>query len=718
MAVNIGPKIGIDGEADYRKQINQIVQQQKTLNSEMQKAATVFSKDSDAKKKSAEQTKILTQQIDNQKKRIEMLSKMYEESAKATGETSTATLKWKQALNEAETDLAKMEGQLKEISGSSGLAGVGAAFQEAGKKISEVGKKITEVGTTMTKTVTAPIMGVAAAATAAWKEVDAGMDVIIKKTGASGDALKDMQDRAANLATTIPTSFETAGNAIGEVNTRFGLTGDALEELSKQFIEFADLNGGDVSSSIDSVSKLMESFGLSADQAGLVLDTLNKVGQDTGIGMDTLASSLVTNGSVLRDLGLNLADSAVLMGQLEKAGVDTSTVMTGLSKVQQKAMKNGTTTAQELEKAVSSSGDAMDLFGAKAGPKLYEAFQSGILSLDMFNGGLNTLEQNAGSVSTTFEATLDPIDQTTTMLNELKLIGSDLASVAMDLLGPSIKDLGEDIKGAGEFIRGMDDDQKKMIVTVAGVAAAIGPVITVIGGLVSGIGAVTSAIGVALPVIGTIVGFLGGPLTIAIGAAVAAGALLIANWDTVKETAANLSAAVSEKWQGIKDKTSEIFGNVKDTIDEKIGDAKKIVDDGLKAISNFFKNLKLEFPKIKLPHFSISGEWSWNPPSTPHISVDWYKKAYKNAVMFNSPTVLNTSSGPKGFGDGIGAEIVIGRNTLLDTFTTAVRRANSGGTNNITVNVYPSEGMDEEELAERVSKAVANEISEMREVYA
>ncbi|MDK7064445.1 hypothetical protein, partial [Gardnerella vaginalis] len=80
---------------------------------------------------------------------------------------------------------------------------------------------------------------------AAFNEVDAGMDTIVTKTGATGKALEDMQDSMKNLATSIPTDFQTAGAAIGEVNTRFGLTGKSLEDLSGRFIKFAQINNMD-----------------------------------------------------------------------------------------------------------------------------------------------------------------------------------------------------------------------------------------------------------------------------------------------------------------------------------------------------------------------------------------------------------------------------------------------------------------------------------------
>lgn len=125
-----------------------------------------------------------------------------------------------------------------------------------------------------------------AASLAAFNEVDKGMDIITQKIGASDKALKEMKDSMKNLATFIPTDFETAGAAIGEVNTRFGLTGQKLEDLSGKFIKFAQLNNTDVSTAIDNTQKVISDFGLKAEDAGNLLDTMNAVGQRTDISMD------------------------------------------------------------------------------------------------------------------------------------------------------------------------------------------------------------------------------------------------------------------------------------------------------------------------------------------------------------------------------------------------------------------------------------------------
>ena len=105
-------------------------------------------------------------------------------------------------------------------------------LKAVGDKVKDAGKKMTEVGRGITTHVTAPIVGIGAASLAAFGEVDEGEDAIIKKTGATGDALEEMSGIMHDLATSIPTDFKSAGDAVGEVNTRFGVTGDKLRDLS------------------------------------------------------------------------------------------------------------------------------------------------------------------------------------------------------------------------------------------------------------------------------------------------------------------------------------------------------------------------------------------------------------------------------------------------------------------------------------------------------
>jgi phage-related minor tail protein len=328
------------------------------------------------------------------------------------------------------------------------------------------------------------------------------MDTIVKKTGASGKALEDMQGILENLTAEIPTDFQTAGAAIGEVNTRFGLTGDALEELSGQFIKFADLNDTDVSTSIDNVQSVLAAFGLSAEDASGMLDVLNSVGQATGIGMDQLASLMSTNAASLQEMGLNATQAAQFLGQVEMSGMDTTAAMTGLKTALKKAADDGITLDQAMQQwnATMQSGASdteklnasIDLFGAKAGSQFYNAAKQGTLSLD---GLTASMSEFSGSVSNTFTEAQDPIDSFTTIMNQLKVIGADLVESAGPMIVDALKTVSGVVKDLKTAWDGLSPGMQEAIVKLALIAAAVGPVLSVGGRAITGIGKITSGIG-------------------------------------------------------------------------------------------------------------------------------------------------------------------------------------------------------------------------------
>lgn len=115
MATNIGPKIGIDGEAEYRKKINNIIQQANTLASEMKVVAASFDSSTTAQEQAAAKSEVLVKQLALQEERVAELSKMLEASTAKYGEADSRTLKWQQSVNEAKAALLGMERELDSL---------------------------------------------------------------------------------------------------------------------------------------------------------------------------------------------------------------------------------------------------------------------------------------------------------------------------------------------------------------------------------------------------------------------------------------------------------------------------------------------------------------------------------------------------------------------------------------------------------------------------
>lgn len=529
----------------------------------------------------AQKQKYLQSAISETKDKLEALKQADEQAKKQLDAGELGQDKYdalQREIVDTEEKLKSLEDEVKKMP-----TAFGASLKEAGQKISDVGDKITKVGTGLSTHVTAPLAAVGAAGLAAFQDVDAGMDIVVQKTGASGEALEAMQQSVKNLATEIPTDFETAGAAIGEVNTRFGLTGQALEDLSAQFIQFANLNDTDVSSSIDNTQKVLEAFGMSTSEAGSLLDAMNKTGQDTGISMDTLAQDLVANSEQMKDMGYNAYEASAFLGQCEKSGADVSTVLAGLKKAQQNATSEGKTLNQALSDFSgvmnSNASDteklqaAYDLFGKKAGASIYDAMQTGSLSFGELSASAS---DSLGSVSDTFQSTLDPIDQFQLTLNQAKLTGADIGNSLSSVLMPILQELSDAMKTVSDAWNSLSPGMQEAIVKIALIAAAVGPVLVGVGKVVSAIGSITSGFGSLVNGIGGAIssfGALSASILPVIGIVAAVVAAIVAVieivkhwgeisewmkgvWDTVcqgVETAINtVSSVMSTVWNTIK----------------------------------------------------------------------------------------------------------------------------------------------------------------------
>jgi phage-related minor tail protein len=128
---------------------------------------------------------------------------------------------------------------------------------------------------------------------------------------------------------------------------------------------------------------------------------LNQVGQATGVSMDTLSQDLSKNAAQFQSMGLSAEQAAGFMGAVEMSGLDTSTMLTGLTKAQKTATKNGQSLSDALKdfsKTMNSNASdteklqaAYDLFGSRAGGAIYNAVQSGKLSLSDLSTTLGRL---------------------------------------------------------------------------------------------------------------------------------------------------------------------------------------------------------------------------------------------------------------------------------------------------------------------------------------
>lgn len=557
-------------------------------------------------------------------------------------------LKKRAQLNTAKTSLNHYKSGLEEVEKQ--LKSGKVRVEEFAKKLDDMGKKATEAGKTLTKTVTAPIVAVGGLAIKSAMELDEGYDTIITKTGATGDALQKLNDVADTVFGSMPVEMANVGTAVGEVNTRFQSTGDELEDLSKKFIQFAEINDVDLNASIGTADKLMQQFGVDVKDTGNVLGIVTARAQETGIAADSLMNSVSANSATFKELGFSLTDSINLLAQFEVNGVDSSAAIAGLRKSVTNMAKDGLSADEALGKIIKSIQEAetdtkalniaSETFGTKGAIQMTDAIRSGRFSLDELKDSMKNYGQ---TVQQTYEETLDPWDKMKVATNDLKLAGADLAGEIFNELSPIIDSLCEKIDDATEQFSGLDDGQKKTIVTVGILVASIGPLLTVFGLMGSGVSNIimltSKVIDVATKVPGTLSTIGTGMKAVwtimkghPIGTVITIVGALIAIFVTLYN-----------KCEWFRDGVDKIFGKMKTFLEG--------IKKWLKGIFDFDWKL----PQIKLPHFRLVGEFSLSKMTVPRLSVDWYAKG----GILNKPTIFGMNGDTPMGGGEAGMEAVL-----------------------------------------------------------
>lgn len=536
---NVNQALAENGSAtqNNKNQLKELQNEQKQLASENEKVVSSFklqesqlganASEADklvlAEKRIGAQSDIVARQIENLEKQLALTKQEY-------GENSAEANKMETQLNQAKTAYSNLSQEMSNL-GNAGKQASGSLSEtnnllkaellnQFSEKLSDISQKLVDFGKS---------------ALEAFRQVDEGMDIIVTKTGAGGKALEDMQKIANDIATELPTDFSTVGNAVGEVNTQFQLTGEALKNASEDVIKFSEINGSDVTNATIQSKQALEAYGLSVENLSAVLDSTTFVAQATGVSVDDLMKKATDGAPQIKLLGLSFEEAVTLIGQLEQHGVDSSAALSGLTKAAGAYAKKGKSMTEGLKETIDSIKNsksetealstAMEIFGAKKAPQMVDAIKRGALSFEELG---YTSQVSAGLVSSTYESTLDPIDKFKTAQNSATLAMSELGAAIAEVLAPVFEMLGNIVKGFAEWFGGLPGPIKEFVVVMGTVVAIVGVIVPIFLTLQAAATALEISIGAmitaALPIIGT---------ALAIAAAVAGVVIALKYlWDT------------------------------------------------------------------------------------------------------------------------------------------------------------------------------------------
>lgn len=310
-------------------------------------------------------------------------------------------------------------------------------------------------------------LGAAAAATGAfaglWKIAETFDDVgdtIRIGTGATGAALDGLVDVAKNVGKTVPAEFGDIGAAVADINTRMGLTGDTLQTVASQYLQAGNILGESID--IGKTSAAFNAFKITGDDVSGAMDHLFQVSQATGIGMNDLAAQVQKNAPAVQALGFDFNETAVLVGSLDKAGLNSTAVMASMGKSLVTLAKDGEAPKDAFKRVTGelqgfiSSGDeagainlASKIFGTKGASQFVGALKSGAINMDDLGKAAG---QTSDSILGTADDTADFAESWQMVKNNAMLALEPLASNIFGTISTALSDMMPGLQAFGTWL--------------------------------------------------------------------------------------------------------------------------------------------------------------------------------------------------------------------------------------------------------------------------
>lgn len=564
---------------------------------------------------------LLTKSVSETKSKLDALKAAKEKADKdmASG-TEINQEQYRRLVREistTENSLKNLTREMKNFGSVSAqqIAAAGGKMQDVGGKLEGVGKKMMPV--------TAAITGLGAVAVKTAADFDSSMSQVAAVSGASGDDLERLRDKAREMGAQTQFSASEAADAMNYMAMAGWKTEDMLGGV-EGIMNLAAASGEDLAAVSDIVTDGLTAFGLSAQDSGRMADVMAAASSNANTNVSMLGESYKYCASTAGAMGYSLEDVTESLGLMANAGVKGSqagntlknaminlakptdamaatmkqynisiTNSDGSMKSWNEVVANLRTSLGGLSEAEQTAAVAT-LFGKEATAGMLSVINAAPADIEKLNGAILNSSGSAKEMAETMQDNLN---------GQLKKLQSQLSELAIsigEVLMPVIRSIVERLKGLVEKFNGLSDGQKKVIVVVGLLVAAIGPVILIIGKFATAIGAIMTIAPTLTAVLGAVkIAFaaIGGPVTLIIGLITALVLGFIHAYNTSEEfrnkvnaafasvknavTGALSAAAAKVKefmnvgknvivglWNGINDKVAWLKGKVKGVVDK------------------------------------------------------------------------------------------------------------------------------------------------------